>query len=125
MPPKTHMPVKSFAQLISRYADGERDFRDSELDGETGDLQGLDFTDADFSGSFIVADFRSATLKNARFQNANIKTCDFRNANLENADFRNSALDGTQFENAHLEGCRFGGAGIHSRILQDDELPDW
>ena len=118
------MSVTSFADLITQYTAGERDFRDSKLDGETGDLRGLYLPDADFRGSFVVADFRSAILTNARFQNANIKTCDFRNANLQNADFRNSAIDAMQFENANLEGCRFAGAGSRSRILKEDELPD-
>ncbi len=103
------MPVTSFTELISRYAAGERDFRESELDAEVGDLRGLDFSGADFSGSFIVADFRLCNLQGTQFQNANVKTCDFRGADLRNSDFRHSALDGTEFENAILDGCRFAG----------------
>jgi uncharacterized protein YjbI with pentapeptide repeats len=119
------MSVTSFDQLIARYAEGHRNFQNSELDSESGDLRGLDLSDADFSGSFIVADFRSSILRNAHFRHANVKTCDFRGADLRNADFRDAALEATEFQNALLEGAQFAGAGNHGRILRDNEQPDW
>jgi len=118
-------PPQSVEELLRRYGDGERYFAESGLDDSVHDLQNVELEDADFFGSFILADFRGANLKRASFADANVKTCDFRNADLENADFSGAAIDGTQFEGANLQGARFAGASCYSYTMKVEEKPWW
>ena len=118
-------PPQSVEELLRRYADGERYFAELELDDSVHDLQNVELEDADFSHSFIFADFRGANLKRVSFASANVKTCDFRNADLEGTDFSDAAIDGTQFEGANLEGARFAGAGCYGYTMKADEKPWW
>ena len=118
-------PPQSAEELLRRYAEGERYFADSELDESENDLQNGKLEDADFSHSFIFADFRRANLKRASFADANVKSCDFRNADLEGADFSGAALEATQFEGANLQGARFTGAGCYGYRMKADEKPWW
>lgn len=75
--------------LLSRYATGERDFRNLDLDERTHDFSRSCLAAADFSGSFVSADFREANLTGSRFNRCNVKTCDFRGANhMRPASFR-------------------------------------
>ena len=112
--------------LLTRYAAGERSFRDTwiehpdalALDGET--LAG-----ADFSAAFLLGSFRRADLRGARFRDANVKTCDFSGADLTDADFRGAALEATTFTGAILTGASFAGAGLWGRVMGAGELPDW
>ena len=118
-------PPQSAEELLRRYAEGERYFAESELDHSNYDFQNSILEGADFSRSFITADFRGANLKRVSFVSANIKTCDFRNADLEGADFSGAALEATQFEGAKLQGTRFEGAGCYSYTMKADEKPWW
>lgn len=93
--------------LIARYTAGERDFRELDLDDRVYDFSGAVLMDADFSGSFVVADFRGASLEGSLFTRCNVKTCDFRNANLANASFQGAAIDAADFRGANLSGTTF------------------
>lgn len=110
-------------ELVAAYAAGRRDFTDLHTDDDVLDLPGLDLTDADFSGAFLVASFDNAVLVGARFANANIKTCTFVNADLTNAVFHGAGLCATDFSGAILDGARFAGAYYHSHQLTDDDKP--
>jgi uncharacterized protein YjbI with pentapeptide repeats len=114
---------KRIDQLLLRYAAGERSFRHMELDDGIHDLRNLKLSGANFSGSFIVADFRGADLRNTDFTNANIKTCDFRGADLSGANFRGASLDATNFEGAQMQGTIFEGAFIQGHELKGHERP--
>jgi uncharacterized protein YjbI with pentapeptide repeats len=119
-------PAMSFRELLDRYARGERDFAESDLDTDPdNDLSGARLDGIDLSRSFIFASFRGASLKGARFRMANVKTCDFTGADLSGADFTEAALCATQFGGAQMEGARFEGAFYHSYTLQAGKLPDW
>lgn len=120
-----YAPPQSAEELLRRYAEGERYFAESELDHLILDFQNALLEGANFRGSFITADFRGASLKQASFASANIKTCDFRNADLEGADFSGAAVEATQFEGANLKGARFEDATCYSYTMKAEELPWW
>src|SRR5262245_2009831 len=104
-------PPRSFRELLERYRRGERDFVGAELDSDAdSDMSGVCLDGADLSHSFIVANFRGASLRGVRFRQANVKTCDFREADLRGADFRGAALCSTEFAGAKLDGADFTGA---------------
>lgn len=115
----------TIADIALRYATGERAFRSIEIDPAARRLGSLILEEADFSGSWVVADFRKANLRGASFRNANVKTCDFSGADLTNADFRGAALDATIFKGATMNGASFAGATISGSELTDGELPTW
>lgn len=110
-------------ELVDRYEAGERNFRGLDLDGETLDLRGSNLTGADFSGSFIFADFRGANLECCVFERANVKTCDFRGANLRGASFREAAVDAADFSGAEMAGACFDGASAFGHIFHSGESP--
>lgn len=118
--------MNSTAELLARYASGERSFRETETeDPDILELDDSNLAGADFSGSFLVGRFRRANLRGASFRDANIKTCDFSGADLTDADFRGSALDATTFEGATLKGAQFAGASICGSDMVEGELPSW
>jgi uncharacterized protein YjbI with pentapeptide repeats len=119
-------PPRTFRELLDRYGRGERDFAGSELDQDPDwNLSGVCLDGADLSRSFIVANFRGASLQDARFIEANVKTCDFRDADLRGADFTDAALCATEFGGAKMDGAKFEGASVHSHTLKHGETPDW
>lgn len=116
-------PPKLPGTILERYAAGERSFTSDDFGDETHDLAGATLDDADFSGCFIVADFRGASLQRASFRNANVKTCDFSAANLLDASFEGAAIDGARFDGASLSGASFAGASDQGHIYSPNELP--
>lgn len=120
-----YQPPQSAGELLARYQSGERYFGGSELEEPVCDFRGVDLSEADFSRSFLVADFCAANLRSANFSHCNIKTCDFRGADLQNAIFREAALEGTNFADADLTGADFEGGNIFGHSLAAGELPFW
>jgi uncharacterized protein YjbI with pentapeptide repeats len=118
-------PLRTFPELLERYARGERNFAGSELDEGYGDLSGVCLDAADFSRSSIAASFRGASLREVRFIEANVKTCDFRDADLCGADFTGAGLCATAFSGAKLDRAKFAGAFAHSQTLKNGESPNW
>lgn len=117
---------KSFKELLSRYATGERSFHGADLSEDPDyDLSGVQLDGVDLSEACIVAIFRGASLRGAVFRNSNVKTCDFSGADLTGADFRGAALCSTTFRGAILDGVQIGGALYHSHTFKDDDRPDW
>ena len=111
-------------EITARYAAGERNFRGLDLDGETLDLRGSNLAGADFSESFIYADFRGANLERCVFERANVKTCDFRGANLRGASFREAAIDAAEFSGAEMTDASFDGASAQGHVFHSGESPD-
>jgi uncharacterized protein YjbI with pentapeptide repeats len=68
------------AEILRRYNAGERDFSnlqiESSADSSDPEFRGANLEGADFSHSFILADFSEARLRGAKFS-ANVKTCCF------------------------------------------------
>ncbi len=111
------------AELLRRYAAGERSFHGLELDDAVHDLRNAKLADADFTGSFIFANFRGADLRHTDFTNANVKTCDFRGADLSGAIFKGASLDAAEFQGAKMDETKFLGAFIQGHELKDNEWP--
>ncbi|OGB15805.1 MAG: hypothetical protein A2W72_04510 [Burkholderiales bacterium RIFCSPLOWO2_12_67_14] len=109
--------------ILERYVAGKRSFASESFGDEVHDLAGATLDDADFSGCFIVADLRGASLQRVSFRNANVKTCDFTGANLLNATFEGAAIDGAKFDGALLSGASFAGASEQGHIYDPNELP--
>lgn len=120
-----YKPPTTVEELLQRYNSGERFFVGVELDTSSYDLQDKRFEDADFSRSFITADFRRANLKRASFADANIKTCDFREADLTGANFSGAALEDTRFKGANFEGVCFTDATCYGHTMKEGEIPWW
>jgi uncharacterized protein YjbI with pentapeptide repeats len=119
-------PPQTFRELLDRYRCGERDFASSELDTDPeNDLSRVCLDGADLSGAIVVANFRGASLRDARFVGSNVKTCDFREADLRGADFTGAALCATEFGGASLEGAKFAGSFYHSYSLREGDRPHW
>jgi uncharacterized protein YjbI with pentapeptide repeats len=118
------MNTESFeAKLQERYSAGERGFVGMELDDRPYDFAGANLAEADFTGSFITANFRGASLRGAVFANCNLKTSDFRDADLTNVSFRGAAIDGAEFGGALLAGATFEDASEHGHIYAKAESP--
>jgi uncharacterized protein YjbI with pentapeptide repeats len=111
--------------VAQMYADGQRDFTHTDIRDpkDARPLRESSLNDADFTDSFIVADFSRCSLKQARFVRANIKTCRFEVADLRGADFSCAALDGATFAGAHLTGATFTGATEQGHIYAAGEFP--
>jgi uncharacterized protein YjbI with pentapeptide repeats len=107
--------------LLSRYANGEREFISLNFDN-------VDFSHADLDGiifrrCFLTANFRGASLRNAVFDECNLKTADSRKADLRGACFKDSAVCGISLNEANIEGTSFEGADYYGHILQKGEVP--
>src|SRR5690349_16888769 len=117
------MPSIAAAEILVRYASGERNFEDMDLDGRVYDFSNANLSGASFCRSFIVAIFRDCNLESANFSNANVKTCDFSGSNLRGSLFLGAAIDGALFENADLDGASFEGASDQGHVYGPRELP--
>jgi uncharacterized protein YjbI with pentapeptide repeats len=117
------MAVSSSESFLKRYAAGERSFTGLDLDDQVYDFASATLDSVDFSETFILANFRGASLVGAKFERANVKTCDFRGANLTRASFQGAAIDGAEFAGADLSGCSFAGATEQGRVYDAKELP--
>ena len=119
-------PVNSFNELCQRYADGYRDFTESDINFNSEDscdgkcLDGAILDESWLSGSFVAA-----SLRGCRFQRSNVKASDFSNADLRGADFRGAALCGTTFIGAKTEGIKIEGACYHGAEFKHGEVPNW
>ena len=117
------MTILSGADLLARYAEGQRDFRGVDIDDGSDPLSGADLRGADFTGAYIVADLAGAKLQDCVFREANVKTCVFDGSDLTGATFQGAALCGATFEDATLTGAQFEGAFYHDYVFGADELP--
>jgi uncharacterized protein YjbI with pentapeptide repeats len=112
-------------ELLRRYASGQRHFANLDIfDDGSNALVGARLDAIELSDCFVVASFRSTSLRNAKIH-ANVKTCDFTDADLSGADFRGSALCSTTFTGAKMEGADFTDAYNHGYDLGAGEKPDW
>jgi 2-iminobutanoate/2-iminopropanoate deaminase len=117
--------VRTPAEILERYSQGERDFTALDIsDGGTRpSFRGARLDGADFSRSFVLADFTGARLRASRFVGANVKTCAFDGADLQDADFSGALIDAATFEGCNLEGATFEGAGCYSGTFAKGQLP--
>jgi uncharacterized protein YjbI with pentapeptide repeats len=100
--------VLTARQLIRRYNSGERDFRNTNLDGI--DLAGAALVGA----SFLGASMRATNLSGCRLTHVQLKCADLRGAILEHAFINASDLIGADFTGADLRRVDFTGAAMNS-----------
>ncbi len=96
------MPVSSFAkimktsELVSRYAVGQRDFRNLNL--MAANLRNLNLSGANFSG----ANLSKANLTNANLANANLTDTILVGANLTGVNLTNAKLTNAKLDEDYL-----------------------
>jgi isoamylase len=89
------------AEVVARYAAGERNFRGMSLQRAAlawADLSGANFAEADLSD----ADLSQADLQQTNFRQANLSGVNFQGANLQGADLRGADLRDATWQQANL-----------------------
>ena len=113
-------------EFLKRYAAGERDFRDLDLQGICVQdkrlsgliLSGANLRKADFAHSvFTKSDLSGANLRYARlseacFMEASLEAADLRNVNFLQTLFYKTNLKGANFSNTLLEETGFNGSNL-------------
>ena len=138
LPIKTNNPTVSLtpkltpitgASLITKYADGQRDFGNVKLIGSQGEqLQGKDFSNINLSGSSLErVDLRQVIFKNANLNGIKITKVDLRGADLSNASLIDANLAFSNLTEANLSQANLLRANLSqsklgSAILQKTEL---
>lgn len=111
------------AELLTRYRDGERDFRGIELP-EGADLRGADLRGVVLDHSWLDGvDFSDAILNGASLRHSHLKLCSFDRADLRDADFRESSIDAATFVGALLDQTRFEGASDCGYAFKEGDRP--
>lgn len=89
-------------ELIEKYKNGQRDFRQVDLEGEN--LAWSTLTDADFRGANLQhVNFKGATLHRVKFnEGASLAFSDLSSAELINADLRGTNLEGANLSETQL-----------------------
>ena len=109
------------ADLLRRYAKGERDFRKANLSRANlsrADLSRANLSRADLSG----ADLAGADLSGADLRGANLYMADLRGADLSGADLSGADLAGADLSGAELSGADLAEVpvieNIHAKIAE-------
>jgi uncharacterized protein YjbI with pentapeptide repeats len=119
------------ANLIAKYAEGQRDFRNVQVigTGTQGDrLQGQDFSNINLSGAVLErVDLRQVIFKNANLNTTTMIKVDLRGANLSNASLIDANLSFSNLTEANLSQsnllrANLGQAKLGSALLQKSEL---
>ena len=138
------MPLPTTAaELLARYAKGERDFRARRSDGRVLDFMGLGsaelrgvcladaildgngFRHVDFRGADLVGvRFRAALLSLAKMQGAQLIRADLTSAiavevQLESADLSHACLRGARLRGSDVGGAKFEGVDLSGADLTD------
>ena len=115
-----YAPPESVAELLDRYAAGERRFPD--VDFNEVDLSEITLAGAIFDGSwFFFCNFDDANLRGVSFRLCNVKCTNFRRADLTGASFQLAAVEATDFADALLEGVTFDGATCYGYTIRDGD----
>jgi len=102
--------------LLRKYANGERNFRNitiRNVDIIDANLEGADFRSSDLSFSYFYnvnfkgADFTNAKIKKSIFQNTYLTRANFRNADLSLSFFSHATLKNTNFTKSNLTHAYF------------------
>lgn len=111
--PAAYQPPQSVAELLERYARGERYFANAEIpDGA--DLDQVCLAGANLENAWLNdASLREADLRQVNFSNANLKCSDFRGADLEGACFCGALIEATDFHGAKVTKANFVGASYY------------
>jgi regulator of replication initiation timing len=99
-------------ELIEKYKNGQRDFRQVDLKGEN-----LAWT------TLSDIDFENANLEAVNFKSAILHRVNFRGANLSFADLSSAELIDTDLSSANLLGANLSDAQLNSNINEKTQLP--
>jgi uncharacterized protein YjbI with pentapeptide repeats len=127
----TDMSVDNVEELLARFAEGERDFSESELEGAN--FEGVELVGVDLSRSNLSrANFQAARLDSARLhgacleaavlRRASLTDCDLSRANLCEADLTGATLNTAKLDGAFLEGALLIRARLESSDLIGADL---
>ncbi len=87
----SHLKITTAPELLRRYKNGERDFRDIIIHG--GDLRGVDLQSIDLSGAYLsYVNFSNVNFRGSNFLAAKFIFCDFREANINICNFDSIGL---------------------------------
>jgi 2-iminobutanoate/2-iminopropanoate deaminase len=103
-------------ELLEQYAEGERNFEESDLSHE--DLKGADLSEI----NFCYADLSNADLSRASLKDAKLIRINLSNADLSWADLRGADLSGANLENANLSKASLDQANLTNTELSSVNL---
>jgi hypothetical protein len=104
---------KSVTEILTEYANGERDFRNIVCKGAN--FRGVRLRGADFSNSDLsFSDFGNADLSECKFINSKLEWCDFSFATLREADFTNASLCYSFFNQTIVEKANFDNTDVNN-----------
>ncbi len=102
-----HPPIKNAAELLEKYAAGERTFTGAELgavDLRAANLRGVDLSYADLSAANLSqTNLRGADLSYANLSEANLQSSDLRGASLIGTDLRAALLETADLKEADYD----------------------
>jgi Pentapeptide repeats (8 copies) len=99
-------------ELIEKYKNGQRDFRQADLEGEN-----LAWT------TLSDVNFENANLESVNFKSAILHRVNFQGANLSFADLSSAELIDTDLRGANLLGANLSDAQLDSNINEKTQLP--
>jgi uncharacterized protein YjbI with pentapeptide repeats len=141
-------PPQSAKELLRRYAEGEREFVEANLERanlmdanlvgvnlkrvnlieanlERANLEGANLINASLvDASLVGANLRRAKLAGAKFARANLAGANLRGANLQGVDLEEADLEGADLMHADLEGADLVGANLEGANLINANLVD-
>jgi uncharacterized protein YjbI with pentapeptide repeats len=128
------MPTISVKELKTRYALGERNFENIDLQGanlQSIELEGINFTGSNFRGANLTdCNLQRAILNEVNFSEATLIETDLDkasmiNANFDRANLANASLNETQLIGALLtDGAYLRGAYLIGAFLNNAKLTD-
>ncbi|WP_414621953.1 pentapeptide repeat-containing protein [Calothrix sp. CCY 0018] len=126
----------TFKEFLQRYAAGERDFSEINLEGSG--FIGTDFRLANPERDYFTCaeledtNFSNANLSKVCFERIEIRNCNFTGANLQEASLAEAAifdsnlkeanLDGFSMIEAVIEGCNMEGVSLRNAELGDSGI---
>ncbi|MEC4806350.1 MAG: pentapeptide repeat-containing protein [Jaaginema sp. PMC 1079.18] len=106
-PPQREITVTDTGELLSRYAQGDRNFCYA-------NLAAIQLPQAQLPGiNLIGANLRGANLKNANLEGAKLVTADLENADLTGANLRKAKVIGANLENCKLDNVNWNLSDFH------------
>ena len=118
-----YRPPENREELLRRYANGERNFPETEL--SDADLSGVTLDGANFEkfSWFGSTNFDGASLRGTSFRTCHVKCASFRNADLTGASFELAAIEAADFAGAKREGVSYVGATCYGYTIREGDEP--
>lgn len=116
-------PVDAAADLLQRYAAGDRQFAGINL--REANLPEARLSMANFQQANLTwANLQAASMSHSDLRNAKLTCAQLQQANLQSADLRGANLQGAKLCGANLSWARLSGADLTGADLTDANLKD-